>query len=508
MSLARLSERHGAIDRAERIYLEVLREEPLNQQANHRLGVIAVRNGQFAKAEQHLQTAAKSGPASPELLNDIGYTLYMMDRLPEAEATLRRSLEMSPKNEQARNNLALVLGASGRYGESLSEFKAIVGEAEAYANLGYIKTQQGDIEGAISDYSRALSLDSTLRPAAEALLQLSKHMASRRTQQQSARTAASGENVQSDKQVQVASHQVEADADQSPQQPEKLAGFFEVIERPNRKNRTNSLSGTAVEATGPATAEKLSPERVPVIAESEQRPKRPSNSAGTKERVTAEPAEIPGENSPSPRAVEVALTDASGNTVSGTLVTDEAAEAKETDTAPKAVKPTRFQPAEIVYGRGTVSSPQTSENDDRATQPETMSAVPTVSVTPAGTGDRPSTPAPANAEQSQSTLPTNWGTTARYELPTPLTCIRADDGVTAASDQRLIVDRPTAAQSGGPGNGQEAVAAVGPTNGGPLLFQPANNWQRPTWVPSVQGPASAPHVDAAPTSSLQLTGPQ
>jgi Tfp pilus assembly protein PilF len=47
-------------------------------------------------------------------------------------------------------------------------------EAEAYANLGYVAVQRGDGRAAVQYYSRALDLDPTLKPAAQAMVQLAE----------------------------------------------------------------------------------------------------------------------------------------------------------------------------------------------------------------------------------------------------------------------------------------------------------------------------------------------
>ena len=84
------------------------------------------------------------------------------------------AIEIDPQNQSARNNLGLVLGETGRYDESLAEFRQAGGEAEAQANLAYCKTRAGDLQGAKSAYHRALSLNQELKPAAEALMQLAQ----------------------------------------------------------------------------------------------------------------------------------------------------------------------------------------------------------------------------------------------------------------------------------------------------------------------------------------------
>ena len=173
LSMARLSERHGDAHTAERIYQAVLAKQPQNQLALHRLGVLAAKAGENEQAAKHFDAAAQLGSPSAELLNDIGFNLFVMGRLQEAEAAFRQAIAADPQNRSARNNLGLVLGETRRYDESLAEFRrGGKGEAEAQANLAYAQTQAGDVAGARSSYQRALTLDKELKPAAEALVQL------------------------------------------------------------------------------------------------------------------------------------------------------------------------------------------------------------------------------------------------------------------------------------------------------------------------------------------------
>lgn len=177
LSLARLSERTGDKQTAEQIYQAALKNYPPNQLVHHRLGVLAAQQSRFEEAAEHFDTAARLGPPSSDLMNDFGYNLYLMDRRPEAESAFRRALEINPQNKSARANLAMLLGESRRFDESLAEFRRAGTEAEAQANLGYVKTQTGDLDGAVACYHRALALDDSLKPAAEALLQLTRHQA-------------------------------------------------------------------------------------------------------------------------------------------------------------------------------------------------------------------------------------------------------------------------------------------------------------------------------------------
>jgi Flp pilus assembly protein TadD len=174
LSLARLSERHGQNDQAQSIYQAVLKKTPENQLAHHRLGVMAAQDSRFEEAEAHFQRAAEVAPPTVELFNDMGYLFYLQDRMAEAEKAFRDALERDPTSKIAHNNLGMVLGETGHNEESLTEFRLAVGEARAHSNLAYARSQSGDLRSAEQHFHRALELDDTLRPSAEALIDLAQ----------------------------------------------------------------------------------------------------------------------------------------------------------------------------------------------------------------------------------------------------------------------------------------------------------------------------------------------
>ena len=171
-AMARLTERKGNLDHAEQMYRSLGQKHGADPAVEHRLGVVAARQGRFEQARQHFAKAAANGGESPELLTDLGYCCYLMDDLPAAEHALRSALTRDPNNRRARNNLGLVLGGEGRFEESLAEFKLAGGEAEAHSNLAYVYSQAGDLKRAADEYNLALTMNQNLRPAAEALVQI------------------------------------------------------------------------------------------------------------------------------------------------------------------------------------------------------------------------------------------------------------------------------------------------------------------------------------------------
>jgi len=172
LSLARLREANGDVQGATALYREYLQKHPQHAFSQHRLAVMAAQNGRFDEAHEHFQVALQSAPDDVPLLSDIGYAYFLENRLGEAESVLRQALELNPQHAAANNNLGLVLGQQGRISESLAAFRVGGTPAQAHANIAFVHSQRGEIDEAQKHYSRALSLDSTLRPAARAMLQL------------------------------------------------------------------------------------------------------------------------------------------------------------------------------------------------------------------------------------------------------------------------------------------------------------------------------------------------
>ena len=174
LALARLSERRGQPAQAEQLYRVVMERDPQNPTPYQRLGVMRAKEGRFKEADAFFAEALRRAPSDTNVLCDVGYSYYLQHRLEESEQVLRRALEIKPQDERVCNNLAVVVGDQGRDGEALVLFQRVGSEARAYANLAFIYTQRGEMDKAKGAYSRALALEPNLRPAAEAMVQLSQ----------------------------------------------------------------------------------------------------------------------------------------------------------------------------------------------------------------------------------------------------------------------------------------------------------------------------------------------
>lgn len=173
-SVARLQERQGNLRDAQRLYEDILKRDPKHVASCHRLAAIATRYGEHEAAEHYFKRALEIAPNNVEVLTDYGYFVFLQNDLPRAETYIRQALQESPKHPRALNNLAIVLGHGGKIDESYNLFRQVVSEAEAHANVAYIHVQRGEGDLAMERYSRALSLDSNLKHASHALVQISE----------------------------------------------------------------------------------------------------------------------------------------------------------------------------------------------------------------------------------------------------------------------------------------------------------------------------------------------
>ncbi len=175
LALARLSERRGQDEQAERLYEEILRRSPHNPVPHHRLAVMQTRRGRWKEAEAHFARAMALKPDDPDLLADLGYLHYLSGRLDEAEKHLRRAVEIEPNHARYCNNLALVLGELGRDEESLALFRRVNPPSQASLNYAFVLAQRGEYQRSMDLYSQLLTEDQTLRVAADAMIELAKY---------------------------------------------------------------------------------------------------------------------------------------------------------------------------------------------------------------------------------------------------------------------------------------------------------------------------------------------
>jgi tetratricopeptide (TPR) repeat protein len=273
---ARILERRREFAGAEQLYRDLLKEQPQSRDCHHRLAVMAAVQGKYEEANKLYQTALECSQPTADLLSDFGYCRYLQQQLPEAEALLRQALAIDPQHRAAMNNLALVLGELGKLDDAYRLFRQANDEAEAEANFAFICAQCGDLERALTHYSRALSVNPELRSATEALLQVTERMQMIRDHQAAATTPPEAATDPSGRVVPVTHDEI---LDRP--QPRPLIEVF-TASAARRPASTDASSSRAVDQV--MAAQSSGPAQVP-----SPRPYAPPPSASTAPTATAAP---------------------------------------------------------------------------------------------------------------------------------------------------------------------------------------------------------------------------
>jgi Flp pilus assembly protein TadD len=110
-------------------------------------GAVLDQMGRHGDAQKHYTSALKIVPDEPSVLSNLALSYVLMKDLKRAEQTLRRAVSQPNASVKVRQNLALVVGLQGRFGEAEKIAAADLPPAEAEANVAYLRqmlAQQGD----------------------------------------------------------------------------------------------------------------------------------------------------------------------------------------------------------------------------------------------------------------------------------------------------------------------------------------------------------------------------
>ncbi|HEY4736562.1 MAG TPA: tetratricopeptide repeat protein, partial [Xanthobacteraceae bacterium] len=102
-------------------------------------GAVLDQMGQHAEAQRIYSSALKIVPDEPSVLSNLGLSYALMKDLKRAEETLRRAVAQPTASPKVRQNLALVVGLRGRFTEAEAIARAELPEAEAAANVDYLR---------------------------------------------------------------------------------------------------------------------------------------------------------------------------------------------------------------------------------------------------------------------------------------------------------------------------------------------------------------------------------
>ena len=174
--------RSGQLAQAERLYLQLLAEDPRDFNICQLLGVVRAQTGRLDEALADMEAALAIKPDDAETLLNHANVLKSLNRLDAALAGFDRALAVKPGWPQALNNRGTVLQALGRHDEALAAYdQALAGTpnyAEALNNRGSVLQDLKRPAEALAAYDQALRLAPTFAAAfnnrGSALLELKR----------------------------------------------------------------------------------------------------------------------------------------------------------------------------------------------------------------------------------------------------------------------------------------------------------------------------------------------
>lgn len=152
----------GQIDDAERLYQDILIQDPGHFDALHLAGVVRMQRGDLDGALNLINRAIAVDMNQAPALNNRGAVLSAMGRHEDAIGDFDRAIALLPQNAEAIYNKGRAQLALGQIGDALDSFnRAIVlrpDYIDAYLTRGVTLAQAGDHGGAIENFDRALQL--------------------------------------------------------------------------------------------------------------------------------------------------------------------------------------------------------------------------------------------------------------------------------------------------------------------------------------------------------------
>lgn len=174
MKLQQAIESHqaGRLDEAERLYREILAEQPAQADALHLLGLIHYARDDAATAAGLIRRAIGHAPGIAVYHFNLGNVCRALGDADASMSAYRAAIALAPDEADHHNNLGTLLEALGDWTSArdcyLQAAQLQPDDAELHVNLGNALRALGEAEAAVASYRRALEL----APAAPMLHQV------------------------------------------------------------------------------------------------------------------------------------------------------------------------------------------------------------------------------------------------------------------------------------------------------------------------------------------------
>lgn len=155
-NVAAAMDKQGDHMAAEKMYRHALTLDPGHQPAYHGMAAMMLEDGRTAEANDLINTWAATQPYSPEAATELGWIKGEQGDLEGADRELRRALRENPRHTRAMTQLGRIHGKSGRRSDAAAE----------YARSLFMDPQQADAQAELASLNSDAYGTSALRMAA------------------------------------------------------------------------------------------------------------------------------------------------------------------------------------------------------------------------------------------------------------------------------------------------------------------------------------------------------
>ena len=152
----------GRLAEAERIYRQVLAEQPNHADALHLLGVLAGQTGRLDAGVDLIRRAIAICSTNASIYNNLGNALSAGGQLDQAIAAYRQAIQLKPDYSEAHSNLGNALTDMGQLDDAIAAYRQAIrlkpDLAEAHNNLGNALKDLGQLDEAVASYQQAIRL--------------------------------------------------------------------------------------------------------------------------------------------------------------------------------------------------------------------------------------------------------------------------------------------------------------------------------------------------------------
>ncbi|MDQ3743577.1 MAG: tetratricopeptide repeat protein [Acidobacteriota bacterium] len=165
-------------------------------EANNLLGLAYDRMGWHTLAAEAYNRALSVAPKDPNVLANLGYSLYLADDYEGALRRLKQAAKLSPGTPVINNGLAIVEARLQKYDAAFKHFAAASNEYDAHLKLASILEDQKRDRDAIRHYEAALRIQPGTSAVLERLVALYERNGQRDKADQARRALAQPRNPQ------------------------------------------------------------------------------------------------------------------------------------------------------------------------------------------------------------------------------------------------------------------------------------------------------------------------